>query len=180
MDAARMAKRLGADEAHIVYRRSKEELPARLEEAENAEEEGVIFDYLTLPVRLIGDERGWLTEIECIKMELGEPDASGRRRPIPVEGSTFRMKADAVIIAIGNSPNPLVPMTTPGLAVGKRGNIEVDEETGKTSRDRIWAGGDVVTGAATVISAMGAGRKAARAIHAFLSGQEQPKESSSD
>ena len=170
MDSARTALRLGADESHIVYRRSREELPARAEEAENAEEEGVIFDYLTLPVRLLGDERGWLTEIECIKMELGQPDASGRRSPIPIKGSDFRMKADAVIIAIGNSPNPLIPMTTPGLAVGKRGNIEVDEETGKTSRDRIWAGGDVVTGAATVISAMGAGRKAARAMHAALSG----------
>lgn len=170
MDSARTALRLGADEAHIVYRRSKQELPARLEEAENAEEEGVIFDYLTLPVRLIGNEQGWLTEIECIKMELGEPDASGRRSPVPVKGSDFGMKADAVICAIGNSPNPLIPMSTPGLKVGKKGNIEADEETGKTSRDRIWAGGDVVTGAATVISAMGAGRKAAKSMHAALSG----------
>ncbi len=170
MDSARTALRLGADESHIVYRRSKQELPARLEEAENAEEEGVIFDYLTLPVRLIGNEQGGLTEIECIKMELGEPDASGRRSPVPVKGSEFRMKADAVICAIGNSPNPLIPMTTPGLKVGKKGNIEADEETGKTSRDRIWAGGDVVTGAATVISAMGAGRKAAKSMHDALSG----------
>ena len=170
MDSARTALRLGADESHIVYRRSKQELPARLEEAENAEEEGVIFDYLTLPVRLIGNEQGWLTEIECLKMELGEPDASGRRSPVPVKGSEFRMKADAVICAIGNSPNPLIPMTTPGLKVGKKGNIEADEESGKTSRDRIWAGGDVVTGAATVISAMGAGRKAAKSMHAVLSG----------
>jgi glutamate synthase (NADPH) small chain len=170
MDSARTALRLGADESHIVYRRSKQELPARLEEAENAEEEGVIFDYLTLPVRLIGNEQGWLTEIECLKMELGEPDASGRRSPVPVKGSEFRMKADAVICAIGNSPNPLIPMTTPGLKVGRKGNIEADEETGKTSRDRIWAGGDVVTGAATVISAMGAGRKAAKSMHEALSG----------
>ena len=170
MDSARTALRLGADESHIVYRRSKHELPARLEEAENAEEEGVIFDYLTLPVRLIGNEQGWLIEIECLKMVLGEPDASGRRSPVPVKGSEFRMKADAVICAIGNSPNPLIPMTTPGLKVGKKGNIEADEETGKTSRDRIWAGGDVVTGAATVISAMGAGRKAAKSMHAALSG----------
>ena len=170
MDSARTALRLGADESHIVYRRSKQELPARLEEAENAEEEGVIFDYLTLPVRLIGNAQGWLTEIECIRMELGEPDASGRRSPVPVKGSEFRMKADAVICAIGNSPNPLIPMTTPGLKVGKKGNIEADEETGKTSRDRIWAGGDVVTGAATVISAMGAGRKAAKSMHDALSG----------
>jgi glutamate synthase (NADPH/NADH) small chain len=175
MDSARTALRLGADESHIVYRRSRQELPARLEEAENAEEEGVIFDYLTLPVRLIGNEQGWLTEIECIKMELGEPDASGRRSPVPVKGSDFRMKADAVICAIGNSPNPLIPMTTPGLKVGKKGNIEADEETGKTSRDRIWAGGDVVTGAATVISAMGAGRKAAKAMHAALSGAKEEK-----
>jgi glutamate synthase (NADPH) small chain len=171
MDSARTALRLGADESHIVYRRSREELPARAEEAENAEEEGVIFDYLTLPIRLIGDGR--LTEIECVRMELGEPDASGRRRPIPIDGSTFRMQADAVIIAIGNSPNPLIPMTTPGLEVGRRGNIEADEATGKTSCDRIWAGGDVVTGAATVISAMGAGRRAAKAIHEALgSGRE--------
>jgi glutamate synthase (NADPH/NADH) small chain len=175
MDSARTALRLGADESHIVYRRSRQELPARLEEAENAEEEGVIFDYLTLPVRLIGNEQGWLTEIECIKMELGEPDASGRRSPVPVKGSDFRMKADAVICAIGNSPNPLIPMTTPGLKVGKKGNIEADEETGKTSRDRIWAGGDVVTGAATVISAMGAGRKAAKDMHAALSGAREEK-----
>jgi glutamate synthase (NADPH/NADH) small chain len=175
MDSARTALRLGADEVHIVYRRSKKELPARLEETENAEEEGVIFNYLTLPTRLIGNKHGWLTEIECIKMELGEPDASGRRSPIALRGSEFRMKADAVIVAIGNSPNPLIPMTTTGLKVGKKGNIEVDEETGKTSRDKIWAGGDVVTGAATVISAMGAGRKAAKSIHEALSGSSNQR-----
>jgi glutamate synthase (NADPH) small chain len=169
MDSARTALRLGADEAHIVYRRSREELPARLEEVENAEEEGIIFDFLTLPLGLIGNEQGWLIEIACQKMELGEPDASGRRSPVPIKGSEFRMKADAVVCAIGNSPNPLIPMTTPGLAVGKKGNIEAEEATGKTSRDRIWAGGDVVTGAATVISAMGAGRKAAKSIHETLS-----------
>lgn len=172
MDSARTALRLGAIESHIVYRRSRQELPARAEEAENAAEEGVIFNYLTLPIRLIGDDAGWLQEIECLKMQLGEPDASGRRRPIPIEGSEFRIKADAVIVAIGNSPNPLIPMTTPGLNVGRRGNIEADENTGKTSCDKIWAGGDVVTGAATVISAMGAGRKAAKAIHEALSGQK--------
>jgi glutamate synthase (NADPH/NADH) small chain len=169
MDAARTAVRLGADEVHIVYRRSRSELPARLEEVENAEEEGIVFDYLTLPVRLIGDERGWLSEIECLRMELGEPDESGRRRPVVVKGSEFRMKADAVVCAIGNSPNPLIPMTTPGLTIGKKGNVVADEETGLTSRERVWAGGDVVTGAATVISAMGAGRKAARSIHEALS-----------
>jgi len=168
MDSARTALRLGADEVHIVYRRSREELPARAEEAENAEEEGVIFDFLTLPVRLIGDERGWLAEIECRRMELGEPDASGRRRPIEIPGSEFSMSMDASVCAIGNSPNPLIPMSTPGLDVGKRGNIVVEEETGQTSRERVWAGGDVVTGAATVISAMGAGRKAARSIDQTL------------
>ena len=168
MDAARTALRLGADEVHIVYRRSKQELPARLEEVENAEEEGVIFDFLTLPTKNIGDENGWLRGIECIKMKLGEPDASGRRRPIPIEGSEFFMEADASVCAIGNSPNPLIPQTTPGLKIGKKGNIEADPETGKTSMDRVWAGGDVVTGAATVILAMGAGRKAARSIHEYL------------
>jgi glutamate synthase (NADPH/NADH) small chain len=169
MDSARTALRLGADEVHVVYRRSRSEIPARLEELENAEEEGVIFDYLTLPTRLIGDEKGWLTEIECLRMELGEPDDSGRRRPVAIKGSEFRMTADAVVCAIGNSPNPLIAMTTPGLTIGKKGNVVADEETGKTSREGIWAGGDVVTGAATVISAMGAGRKAARSIHETLS-----------
>jgi len=170
MDSARTALRLGADEVHIVYRRSKAELPARAEEVENAEEEGVIFDFLTLPVRLIGDDRGWLTGIECRRMELGEPDDSGRRRPVEVPGSEFCLPMDASICAIGNSPNPLIPMTTPGLETGKGGTITADPETGLTSHDRVWAGGDVVTGAATVISAMGAGRRAARAIHAALTG----------
>jgi len=168
MDSARTALRLGADEVHIVYRRSHDELPARAEEVENAEEEGVIFDFLTLPVRLIGDDRGWLTRLECRRMELGEPDASGRRRPVEVMNSEFMMDMNASVCAIGNSPNPLIPMTTPGLEVGKRGNIVVDDESGRTSRDRVWAGGDVVTGAATVISAMGAGRKVARSIHEAL------------
>jgi glutamate synthase (NADPH/NADH) small chain len=167
MDCARTALRLGA-EVRIVYRRSRQELPARLEEIENAEEEGVVFNFLTLPVRYIGDENGWVKEIECLKMELGEPDASGRRRPIPIEGSEYILPMDAVICAIGNSPNPLIPAATPGLEVGKRGNIVADEATGKTSRDRVWAGGDVVTGAATVILAMGAGRIAARSIHDYL------------
>jgi glutamate synthase (NADPH/NADH) small chain len=168
MDSARTALRLGADEVHIVYRRSRKELPARLEEIENAEEEGVVFDFLTLPVKLIGNEHGWLTELECLRMELGEPDDSGRRRPVPISGSEFRMKVDAAVCSIGNSPNPLISMTTPGLEVGRGGNIVADEETGRTSREGIWAGGDVVTGAATVISAMGAGRKAAQDIHEYL------------
>ncbi len=169
MDSARTALRLGADEVHIVYRRSRQELPARLEEVENAEEEGVIFDFLTLPTRLIGNDHGWLTSLECLKMELGEPDDSGRRRPVPIEGSEFIMKVDAAVCSIGNSPNPLIPMTTPGLEVGRKGNIVADEETGRTAREGIWAGGDVVTGAATVISAMGAGRNAAQDMHEYLS-----------
>jgi len=168
MDCARTALRLGADEVRIIYRRSRQELPARLEEVENAEEEGVIFNFLTLPIGYIGDENGWVKEIEYLKMELGEPDDSGRRRPIPIEGSEAIMPMDAVICAIGNSPNPLVPETTPGLKVGKYGNIITDEITGKTSRERVWAGGDVVSGAATVILAMGAGRVAARSIHEYL------------
>lgn len=168
MDCARTALRLGA-ESHIVYRRSREELPARLEEVENAEEEGVIFDLLTLPTRYNGDENGWVTSMEFLKMELGEPDSSGRRRPVPIEGSETTVEVDAVICAIGNSPNPLIPATTPGLEMGKKGNILADEETGRTSMDRVWAGGDVVTGAATVILAMGAGRKAARSMHQYLS-----------
>jgi glutamate synthase (NADPH/NADH) small chain len=172
MDSARTAVRLGADEVHLVYRRSRTELPARAEEAENAEEEGVIFNLLTLPIRLIGDERGWIKEMECLEMTLGEPDASGRRRPIPIEGSNFLMPIDAVVIAIGNSPNPLVPMTTPGLEVNRKGGIVTDPTTAKTSKAGVWAGGDVVRGAATVISAMGDGRIAAASIHKYLTGQE--------
>jgi glutamate synthase (NADPH/NADH) small chain len=168
MDCARTALRLGA-EVRIIYRRSRQELPAREEEIENAEEEGVIFNFLTLPIRYIGDQNGWLKEIECLKMKLGEPDDSGRRRPVPIEGSGYILPMDALICAIGNSPNPLIPQKTAGLEVGRRGNIVADEETGKTSRDKIWAGGDVVTGAATVILAMGAGRKAARSVHEYLS-----------
>ena len=168
MDCARSALRLGA-ESRIIYRRSREELPARLEEIENAEEEGVIFDFLTLPLRYIGGEGGWVRAIECQRMELGEPDASGRRRPVPIEGSIVTFEVDAVVCAIGNSPNPLIGATTPGLTIGKKGNIEANEKTGATSRMRVWAGGDVVTGAATVILAMGAGRFAARSIHEYLS-----------
>jgi glutamate synthase (NADPH/NADH) small chain len=167
MDCARSALRLGAD-SHIVYRRSREELPARLEEIENAEEEGVVFDLLTNPIRFIGDEKGWVKAMEVIHMKLGEPDDSGRRRPVPIEGSEEILPVDAVVVAIGNGPNPLIPSTTEGLETKKWGNIVADEETGTTSRARIWAGGDVVTGAATVILAMGAGRKAARSIHEYL------------
>ena len=164
MDCARTALRMGA-EARIVYRRSRAELPARMEEVENAEEEGVIFDLLTLPTRYIGNENGWVTAMEFIRMELGEPDASGRRSPVPIPGSETIVPVDAVICAIGNSPNPLIASTTPGLLIGKRGNLVIDEATGKTSKENVWAGGDVVTGSATVILAMGAGRKAAQAIH---------------
>ncbi len=167
MDCARSALRLGA-ESRIVYRRSREELPARLEEVENAEEEGVIFDFLTLPLRYIGDENGWVKEMEVQRMQLGEPDSSGRRRPVPIEGAIEIIPVDAVVCAIGNSPNPLIAQTTPGLEIGKKGNIVADEETGQTSREKIWAAGDVVTGAATVILAMGAGRKAARSMHEYL------------
>ncbi|MGA2263090.1 MAG: NADPH-dependent glutamate synthase [Acidobacteriota bacterium] len=167
MDCARTAFRLGA-ETRILYRRSRTELPARLEEVENAEEEGVIFEFLTLPTRYIGDENGWVKAIECLKMRLGEPDSSGRRKPIPIEGSETTYPVDAVVCAIGNSPNPLIAATTPGLEVGKKGNIVVAEATGKTSKLGVWAGGDVATGAATVILAMGAGRKAARSIHEYL------------
>ena len=167
MDCARTALRLGA-EATILYRRSRTELPARSEEVENAEEEGVEFRYLTLPVRSLGDENSRVCALECIRMELGEPDSSGRRSPVPVEGSNFILPFDCVIHAIGNSPNPLIPATTPGIIIGKKGNIVVDEQTGKTSRERVWAGGDIASGAATVILAMGAGRKAASSIHQYL------------
>ena len=167
MDCARTALRLGS-EVHVIYRRSRAEMPARLEEVENAEEEGIIFEFLTNPLRYLGDENGWVKAVECIHMQLGEPDASGRRSPVPIPGSETVTPVDAVIVAVGNSPNPLIPATTPGLTTGKRGNLVVDEATGKTSRDKVWAGGDVVSGAATVILAMGAGRRAARSIHAYL------------
>lgn len=166
MDAARCARRLGA-EVHIVYRRSMEELPARKEEVEHAQEEGIIFDLLNNPVKVIGDDQGWVSHVECIKMELGEPDASGRRRPIPVEGSEFQIEADCMIMAIGTSPNPLIRSTTPGLEVNRRGCLVVDENE-MTAKDGVYAGGDAVTGAATVISAMGAGKKAASSIDEYL------------
>jgi glutamate synthase (NADPH/NADH) small chain len=168
MDCARTALRLGS-EVMVLYRRSRDELPARHEEVENAEEEGVVFRYLTLPVRALGDEQYRVTGLECIQMELGQPDASGRRSPVKVPNSQYFLPFDCVIHAIGNSPNPLVPTSTPGLAVSQKGTIVVDPETGRTSKERVWAGGDVASGAATVINAMGAGRRAARSIHAYLS-----------
>jgi len=167
MDAARCALRLGAREVKIVYRRSHEEMPARAEEIENAEEEGIIFEFLTNPKRFIGNERGWVKAMECIRMCLGEPDESGRRRPVPIEGSDFMMDEDTVVIAIGRSPNPVIQQTTEGLQVTKWGTI-VTDENGKTNIEGVYAGGDIVTGEATVISAMGAGKKAARAIHEYL------------
>ena len=167
MDAARCAKRLGAEHVYIVYRRGMEEVPARKEEVHHAMEEEVEFKLLTNPVRVIGDEKGYVTGIECIKMELGEPDASGRRRPVPVEGSEFVLDVDAVIISIGTSPNPLIKSTTKGLDTQKWGGIIADEN-GLTSREGVYAGGDAVTGAATVILAMGAGKTAASAIDEYI------------
>ena len=168
MDAARTALRLGAEESWIVYRRSKNELPARHEEVEHAEEEGVRFAFLTSPTRIIYNDDYWVTGMECLQYELGEPDESGRRSPVPIKGSEFIMDADTVVVAIGQGPNPLVPRTTKGLACSRKGNINADLETGATSLPGVFAGGDVVTGAATVILAMGAGRTAARAINDYL------------
>ncbi len=168
MDAARSAMRLGADEVYIVYRRGMEELPARLEEIEHAEEEGIIFKTLTNPVEIIGDENGNVTGMKCVKMTLGEPDESGRRRPVEVEGSEFVIELDTVIMSIGTSPNPLIHKTTPGLETNRHGCIVTDGEDGRTSREGVFAGGDAVTGAATVILAMGAGKKAAAAIDEYI------------
>ncbi len=169
MDAARSAKRLGAENVYIVYRRGKAELPARAEEVEHAEAEGIIFKLLQNPTRLIGDENGWVKGAEVIHMELGEPDESGRRRPVPVAGSEEMLDIDTVVVAIGQSPNPLIRKTTKGLETNRRGCIVADPETGKTSKEHVYAGGDTVTGAATVILAMGAGKAAAEAIDKELS-----------
>ncbi|MBN2079344.1 MAG: NADPH-dependent glutamate synthase [Spirochaetes bacterium] len=168
MDSARTALRIGAEEVHVVYRRSKTEMPARVEEVHHAEEEGIIFTLLTNPVRFLGDEGGRLTGVECLRMELGEPDDSGRRRPVPVKGSEFTIDIDLAIIAIGNAPNPIVQKTATGLETTKWGTIVADEETMKTTRKGVFAGGDVVSGAATVILAMGAGRRAALAMHEYI------------
>ncbi|HHY98997.1 MAG TPA: NADPH-dependent glutamate synthase [Firmicutes bacterium] len=173
MDSARTALRLGAEEVTIVYRRSRKEMPARHEEIINAEEEGVKFALLTNPIRVIGNEKKWVSGLECIKMELGEPDESGRRRPVPVPGSEFVMEIDTMISAIGTDPNPLLPKLIPGLKVGRHGNIEVDPETGMTNIPGIFAGGDIVTGSATVIAAMGAGKVAARGIDRYLRGSKE-------
>ncbi len=164
MDAARTSLRLGAEEVSIIYRRTMDELPARSEEVHHAVQEGVKFQLLSSPLEILGNEAGWAVAVKCQKMQLGEPDASGRRRPVVIPGETFNIEVDTVIVAIGNAANPLVPSTTRGLETNKWGNIIADLDTGKTTKDRVWAGGDIVTGAATVILAMGAGRKAALAM----------------
>jgi glutamate synthase (NADPH/NADH) small chain len=171
MDSARCALRLGAKDVKIVYRRSREEMPARIEEIENAEEEGIRFEFLTSPKRFIGNERRRVKAMECVRMRLGEPDDSGRRRPVPIEGSNFMVDVDIVIMAVGRTPNPIIKQTTEGLETTKWGGIVTDED-GKTSIEGVYAGGDIVTGESTVISAMGAGRRAARAIHEFLMKKE--------
>ena len=172
MDAARCAKRLGAKNVYIVYRRSETEMPARLEEVHHAREEGIIFKLLTNPTKIIGTDDGWVKGMECVEMELGEPDASGRRRPVAKKGSEHILDVQTVIVAIGQSPNPLIKATTPGLETQKWGGIIVEEETGSTSLEGVYAGGDAVTGAATVILAMGAGKKAAKAIDEYLSNKK--------
>ena len=168
MDSVRTGLRLGAENAHIVYRRSEIEMPARIEEVHHAKEEGVQFHLLTNPIKFIGDDQNRVKAMECLKMELGEPDDSGRRRPVPIKGSNYIIKTDLVVVAIGNASNPLIPQTTPGLDCNKWGNIIVNDETMQTSRKGVYAGGDIVTGGATVILAAGAGKKAARAMHKYL------------
>jgi glutamate synthase (NADPH/NADH) small chain len=167
LDAVRTALRLGAIEAFLIYRRSEAEMPARKEEIHHAKEEGVSFEFLTSPCRIIG-ENGWVSSIECVRMELGEPDSSGRKRPMAIKGSSFQIPVDVVVVAVGTGANPLIPQSAKDLALNERGYIVADEETGRTNKKGLYAGGDIVTGSATVISAMGAGRKAAKAIHAYL------------
>jgi len=170
MDAARCALRLGAEEVNIVYRRSEAEMPARREEVENAKEEGINFKLLTNPKQFLGNEQNWVTGMECYEMELGEPDESGRRRPIVKEGSEFTIDVDVVVVALGTTPNPLIASTTEGLKTTSKGTVVADEQTGKSLKDKVWAGGDIVTGAATVISAMGAAKHAAASLDEYLRG----------
>jgi glutamate synthase (NADPH/NADH) small chain len=169
MDSARSALRMGAEESLIIYRRSDKEMTARVEEYHHAIEEGVKFNWLTNPIEVLGNEQGWVTGLKCQRMKLGEPDASGRARPIPIEGSEFVFPVDTVVLAIGTTPNPILVKTTPGLEANKRGCLVLREEAGLTSRPHVYAGGDAVTGAATVILAAGAGKRAAEAIHKELS-----------
>jgi glutamate synthase (NADPH) small chain len=171
MDSARTALRLGAEEVFVLYRRTEAEMPARIEEIHHAHDEGVNFEFLVAPLEVLGDEKGWVRGVRCIRMKLGEPDKSGRPRPVPIEGSEFEFPCDQIIVAVGNGPNPLVPQTTPDLQTTRWGNIVADETTGETSKKGVFAGGDIVTGAATVIKAMGAGKCAARAIHTYLTAQ---------
>ena len=168
MDSARTALRLGAERARIVYRRSRQEMPAREAEIHHAEEEGIEFHLLTAPTEYLGDDRGRLTGMVCLRMELGEPDDSGRRRPVPIEGSEYEIDCDLCVVAVGSGANPLLTQSTPGLELNQWGYIKADPASGKTTKKGVWAGGDIVTGAATVILAMGAGRKAADSIHDFL------------
>ncbi len=172
MDAARTALRMGAKEVTVVYRRSRKEMPARIEEIHHAEEEGIIFELLVNPARIIGNDDGWVTGMECIRMELGEPDDSGRRRPIPIKGSEFIVDAETVIVSVGTGANPLLTKSTPGLDLNKWDYVEINEKTGETSLPGVYAGGDIVRGAATVILAMGDGRVASRAMHAHMMGEE--------
>jgi glutamate synthase (NADPH/NADH) small chain len=168
MDAVRTSKRLGAKNSYIIYRRSEVEMPARKEEVHHAKDEGIEFLILSNPIEFIGNKEGWLKSVKLQKMELGEPDSSGRRKPVPIKGSEYILDIDMAVIAIGNGSNPIIQKTTPGLQFNKWGNILVDEATMKTSKEGVFAGGDIVTGGATVILAMGAGRKAAKAINEFL------------
>jgi glutamate synthase (NADPH/NADH) small chain len=169
LDAIRSALRLGAGTAYVLYRRSEGEMPARAEEVKHAKQEGIDFQVLTAPVEFLSDGQGWLKAARCVRMELGEPDASGRRRPLPIAGSEFELPLSVAIMAIGTSANPIVQSTTPGLETSKRGYINANPETQRTSRKGVFAGGDIVTGSATVILAMGAGRRAAKSIHDYLS-----------
>jgi glutamate synthase (NADPH/NADH) small chain len=174
MDSARCALRLGAEEVHVVYRRTKAEAPARAEELANAEEEGIQFHYLTSPVEVLGTDKGWVRAIKLQKQQLGEPDSSGRPRPVPIPGSEYEMAADLVVMALGTRPNPMVFTDTPDLERSKHGTVIANEATGRTKKQRIWAGGDIVTGAATVISAMGAGKRSAADIDAYLKDPTEP------
>ena len=173
MDSARTAKRLGAEHSIIVYRRSKKECPARQEEIHHADEEDIEFRFLTNPIRIIGDELGKVRAVECLQYELGEPDETGRAKPIPIPGSEHLVECDVVIIAVGNDPNPTIPRTTPGLEISRWGTIETNRSTGLTSKEKVYAGGDIATGAATVIAAMGAGKVSAKSIHKQIMGIEE-------